>query len=243
MRVPRIYHPTPLSAQQQINLCDSAARHVARVLRLNVGNELILFDGKGGEYPSIITGLDKRNVQVECGMRIDREPESPLVITLAQGISRGDRMDYTIQKAVELGVNRIVPLSTERSVVNLKGDRLEKKMQHWLGIIISACEQCGRNTLPKLTPLYDLKQWIQVETAGSALILDHRASSGISTLKIKDNQCTLLVGPEGGLSEQEREMAIAQGYQGIRLGPRILRTETAALTALAGIQSRWGDLG
>lgn len=241
MRIPRIFHPQPLAAQNRVTLDDNAARHVARVLRLNLGAELTLFDGHGGEYPATIVELGKRLVEVELGTQRNIEMESPLHITLAQGISKGERMDYTIQKAVELGVSRIAPLDTERSVVNLKGERQEKKQSHWRGVIISACEQCGRNTLPELLPQQNLAAWLQNGLDGSGLLLDHRADATINSLQPK-GAITLLIGPEGGLSEQEREQALAVGYQGVRLGPRVLRTETAALTALAALQSRFGDL-
>lgn len=243
MRIPRIFHPAPLHAHSRIALDANAARHVGRVLRLGPGDELTLFDGGGGDYSATIIELGKREVWVECGEKRDNECESPLQITLAQGVSKGDRMDYTIQKAVELGVSRIVPLDTERSVVNLKGNRLEKKMEHWRGVIISACEQCGRNTLPELLPLFSISAWLQQPQGGQGLLLDHRAESGVTGLQLEGGACTLLVGPEGGLAERERAAAEAIGYRGMRLGPRVLRTETAALTALAAIQSRWGDLG
>ncbi len=243
MRIPRIYHPEALSTHARVALSANAARHVGRVLRLMVGDAITLFDGLGGEYPAQIVELGKRELWVECGERVDHSCESPLSITLAQGVSKGERMDYTIQKAVELGVTRIIPLNTERSVVNLKGERLQKKLEHWRGVIISACEQCGRNTLPELLPLMSLAGWLQQPLDNTGLLLDHRAESGVSGLQLAGNGCSLLVGPEGGLAEREREAAIGAGYQGMRLGPRVLRTETAALTALAAIQSRWGDLG
>lgn len=241
MRVPRIFHPQPLAANTQLALDDNAARHVAKVLRLGVGAELTLFDGYGGEYPATILEAGKRQLLVELGAVQNRDIESPLQVTLAQGVSKGDRMDYTVQKAVELGVSRIAPIDTERSVVNLKGERLEKKLNHWRGVIISACEQCGRNTLPELLPLQSFDRWLQNTIQGSGLLLDHRAELTVGLIPETD-AVTLLIGPEGGLSEQERERAYAAGYQGMRLGPRVLRTETAALTALAALQSRWGDL-
>lgn len=241
MRIPRIFHPQPLANQHRVALDENAARHVARVLRLNLGAELTLFDGYGGEYPATIVELGKRLVEVELGTQRASEVESPLQITLAQGISKGERMDYTIQKAVELGVSRIVPLDTERSVVNLKGERQEKKQAHWRGVIISACEQCGRNTLPQLLLQQHLDTWLQSGIDGTGLLLDHRAETSIDSLHVS-GAVTLLIGPEGGLSEQERERALEAGYQGLRLGPRVLRTETAALTALAALQSRFGDL-
>lgn len=244
MRIPRIFHPERLIDGEAVTLDESAARHVARVLRLNPGGQLILFDGTGGEFNAVISEIGKRRVMAELGTRQHVEAESPLRITLAQGVSRGDRMDFTIQKAVELGVSRIVPLSTERSVVNLKGERLEKKLAHWQGIIISACEQCGRNTLPPLLPMLPLARWLEEGRGmGAGLLLDHRAGATMSTLTPPDGELTLLIGPEGGLSGTERERALAAGYQGLRLGPRVLRTETAALATLAALQSRFGDLG
>lgn len=241
MRIPRIFHPRPLSPHSRIALDESAARHVAKVLRLGNGATLRLFDGQGGEYPALIEEIGKREVIVALGEHAPIEVESPLMVTLAQGISKGERMDFTVQKAVELGVQRIVPLDTERSVVNLKGERRERKLEHWRGVIISACEQCGRNTLPELLPMQSLASWLETPQAGLPLLLDHRADSRIATLD-KPQALTLLIGPEGGLSEKEREQAYAAGYTGLRLGPRVLRTETAALTALAAMQSHWGDL-
>lgn len=241
MRTPRIFHPFPLQQQSVVVLEESAARHVARVLRLGEGAALTLFDGSGGEYPATIEALAKRTVSVRLSARVDTDVESPLDITLAQGVSKGDRMDFTIQKAVELGVSRIVPLNTERSVVNLKGERLEKKMAHWRGVIVSACEQCGRNSVPELLPLQTLDEWLGTAAEGIRLLLDHRSSDSVASLA-EVQTLTLLIGPEGGLSERERETAGSAGYRGIRLGPRVLRTETAALTALAALQSRFGDL-
>lgn len=242
MRIPRIHHPQPLGEGETVQLESGAAQHVARVLRLGVGAELILFDGRGGHYPAQIITVDKRHVEVKLGQQHRTDNTSPLRITLAQGISKGERMDFTIQKAVELGVQRIVPLDTERSVVRLKGERLERKHQHWQGIIISACEQSGRDVLPELLPSRDLNQWLGDEAEGVRLLLDPYAERGISELT-PGTEITLLIGPEGGLSEQERQAAQDAGYQGVRLGPRVLRTETAALAAVAILQSHWGDLG
>ncbi|MGM0594362.1 MAG: 16S rRNA (uracil(1498)-N(3))-methyltransferase [Pseudomonadota bacterium] len=241
MRTPRIFHPQPLASNTTVELNDNAARHVARVLRLGEGAALTLFDGCGGEYPAILASLAKRRVVVELGQWREHEVESPLRLTLAQGVSKGDRMDFTIQKAVELGVSRIVPLSTERSVVNLKGERLEKKLAHWRGVIVSACEQCGRNSLPELLPLQRFGDWLGESEDDVRLLLDHRAEQSVSSVTMT-GAATLLIGPEGGISAQERERAYAAGYQGLRLGPRVLRTETAALTALSVLQSRFGDL-
>lgn len=242
MRTPRIFHPSPIRVGEEIELDGNAARHVGKVLRLSAEAAITLFDGRGGEYRASLRCVEKRRVTADVLEFLPREVESPLSITLAQGISKGDRMDFTIQKAVELGISRIVPLNTERSVVNLKGERMEKKLSHWRGVIISACEQCGRNTLPELLPPSSLQQWLQVDDANTHLLLDHRAGTTLGSLATS-NAMTLLIGPEGGLSETEREQAYASGYQGLSLGPRVLRTETAALTALAALQSRFGDLG
>jgi len=241
MRVPRIFQHQQLRAGSRLALDENAARHVARVLRLGIGAELRLFNGRGGEYPAIIDEIGKREVLVTLGEHRLIEVESPLSVTLAQGVSKGERMDFTIQKAVELGVQRIVPLDTQRSVVNLKGERRERKLDHWRGVVISACEQCGRNTLPELMPMQSLDSWLATPLQGTGLLLDPHVKNSIHTLS-KTDTLTLLIGPEGGLSEHERESAYAAGYTGLRLGPRILRTETAALTALAALQSHWGDL-
>ena len=241
MRIPRIFHPNPLQANSTIKLDDNAARHVSRVLRLGPGAEIRLFDGQGGEYAAVLHEVGKREVSVSIAEHLAVEVESPLKITLAQGISKGERMDYTIQKAVELGVHRIVPLDTERSVVKLKGERRERKLEHWQGVIISACEQCGRNTLPELLPMQSLSSWLENGLNGTGLVLDHRAANSVNSVE-SSGELTLLIGPEGGLSEAERGLAIDTGYQGLRLGPRVLRTETAALVALSALQARWGDL-
>lgn len=241
MRIPRIFHSQVLVPNTSIILDDNAGRHVAKVLRLGNGAPLRLFDGQGGEFNALIKEIGKREVIVTVGEHRAIEVESPLIVTLAQGISKGERMDFTIQKAVELGVQRIVPLDTERSVVNLKGERRDKKLDHWRGVIISACEQCGRNTLPELLPMQSLNSWLTTPQAGTGLLLDHRAQGTVTTLE-QPTAFTLLIGPEGGLSETERTKAYEAGYTGLCLGPRVLRTETAALTALAVLQSQWGDL-
>lgn len=241
MRIPRIYVPNPIEANTSLSLEGSAANHLSRVLRLKPDAPLIIFNGLGGEYSAVIRGLTKRNVTVDIGAYQQSERESPLNITLLQGISRGERMDYTIQKAVELGVSRIIPVNTKRTVVNLDDKRRQKRLQHWQGVIISACEQCGRNTLPILDEIRDFRPVVQEASNGQRLLLDHRSEAKLTQLE-SSPAIRLLIGPEGGLSVEEREFAYAQGYQGIQLGPRVLRTETAALTAIAAIQTLWGDL-
>jgi 16S rRNA (uracil1498-N3)-methyltransferase len=242
MRVPRIFHPGSLQPHGELELSESAANHVARVLRMREQSPLVIFNGEGGEYPARISLIEKRHVVVLIGEHVMSDVESPLKITLAQGISRGERMDYTLQKAVELGISTIVPLVTEHCMVELKGDRLEKRLEHWRGVIIGACEQCGRNSLPELHPVTTFLAWLKMPGEGLRLLLDHRAEGSINTLDAASS-FTLLIGPEGGLSPSEQQQARATGYQGIRLGPRILRTETAALVALSALQARFGDLG
>lgn len=242
MRVPRIFHAGPLQPHNELELAESTANHVARVLRMREQSPLVIFNGQGGEFHAHIIRIEKRQVVVTLGEFIERDAESPLRITLAQGISRGERMDYTLQKAVELGISTIVPLLTEHCVVELKGERLGKRLEHWRGIIISACEQCGRNRLPELLPVASLSEWLAQPGEGSRLLLDHRAAGSINTLAAA-TAFTLLIGPEGGLSPAEQQQALTAGYQGVRLGPRVLRTETAALVALSALQARFGDLG
>ncbi len=237
MRIPRIYLSVPLESGALVTLDGTAANHITRVLRLKPGADLVLFNGEGGEYPAVLEAAAKARLgawrAVEC--------ESPLAITLVQGISRAERMDYTIQKAVELGVTRIVPVFATRSVVELRGERLQRRMQHWRGVVVGACEQCGRNRVPALDAAMDLQDWLRREEAPSLrLVLNHRADAILKTLP-HPTALTLLIGPEGGLDDSELAQAERAGFIGMRLGPRVLRTETAAVTALAALQTLWGD--
>ncbi len=242
MRIRRVFQDTTLSTGARIELDANASNHIARVLRLRPGAPLVLFDGRGGEFEAVVIE-GGRAVLVECGKALEHRPESSLKVTLCQGISRGERMDFALQKAVELGVARIQPLFTERTVVNLSGERLEKRVQHWRGVVIGACEQSGRTHLPELLPAVRLAEWLAQPTQGLGLVLDHRAERGLSAItRPADGAVSLLIGPEGGLAAEELSAARKAGFTGIRMGPRILRTETAALTALALLQSRWGDL-
>lgn len=242
MRIPRIYCPQPLRTGEPATLADEAANHVARVLRLREGAPLILFNGDGGEFRASVAAVARREVRVHVESSHPRECESPLPVTLVQAISRGERMDYTIQKAVELGVTRIVPVLSTRSVVNLDEERRGRRLEHWRKIIAGACEQCGRNRLPELLEVHALAAWLGQPQAGLALVLDHRAERGLGDF-VPPSAVTLLIGPEGGLAPEEVAAARNAGYDGLRLGPRILRTETAAVTALSVLQARWGDLG
>jgi 16S rRNA (uracil1498-N3)-methyltransferase len=237
MRVPRIFVPIPLSTDALVTLDGTAANHVTRVLRLKPGAELVLFNGEGGEYPAVLEAA----ATARLGAWRATECESPLTITLVQGISRAERMDYTIQKAVELGVTRIVPVFAGRSVVELRGERLQRRMQHWQGVIIGACEQCGRNRVPALDTAMDLSDWLRTpESSSMLLVLNHRATTAPNSLQ-RPTALTLLIGPEGGLDDSELAQAECAGFIGMRLGPRVLRTETAGVAALAALQTLWGD--
>ncbi len=242
MRVPRLYVATPLTPGTEVELGSEVANHITRVLRLRPGATLRLFDGSGREFSAQLLRCHKQGASATVEEALVATPESPLQLTLAQGISRGERMDYTLQKAVELGVNHIVPLAAERSVVQLDAARAETRLRHWQGVIIAACEQCGRSRLPSIDPPQPPAQWLAQPPSGLGLILDPRAHNGLPQLPRSD-QVVLLIGPEGGWAPEELEAALQAGYQGVRLGPRILRTETAAVTALAALQTLWGDLG
>jgi len=215
--------------------------HLTKVLRLRVGDALVLFNGEGGEYVARVAAVGRRSTRIEVGEFVEGERESPLELILLQGVSRGERMDYTVQKAVELGVTRIVPVLTERTVVNLKGERQEKRRAHWQGVVHSACEQSGRNRVPAVAALRPFAQAVAEAAGGLKLVLHHRAETSLETLPVPQGPVSLLIGPEGGLSAQEITTAEAAGFVPLRLGPRVLRTETAALAAISVLQWRWGD--
>jgi 16S rRNA (uracil1498-N3)-methyltransferase len=241
MRIPRIYYPNILHQEDTVILTEQAAKHVLQVLRLQMGAQLTLFNGKGGEYQATISHINKRSISVVVGKFSEIKNESPLYIHLGQAISRGEKMDFTILKAVELGVSEITPLISERCNVKLPEDRLQKKLAHWQAIIISACEQSGRNFIPILhTPIH-LNHWIAQHRSGMKFIL-HPADKP-SSLKesIAQKNITLLVGSEGGFTEGEMTWATENHFQPVTLGPRILRTETAALAAISVFQGIWGD--
>lgn len=239
----RFYVSTPLSEDQQLDLPEDAFRHWVQVLRARVGDTARLFDGRGDEFEASLLAIGKRSAQVHVGARIASDRESPLRLSLAQAVSKGDRMDYTLQKAVELGVSEIQPLLSERTVVKLDAERWEKKLEHWSGVIISACEQSGRTRLPTLHPVLRLDSWLaQPLDHELRLTLAPTAQSALRDLPKVRSAC-LLVGPEGGLSDAEIALAQRSGFTGIRLGPRVLRTETAGVAAMSAMQALWGDLG
>ncbi len=242
MRVTRVYVPELIQAGSELQLPDAAVRHVIRALRLQPGAELTLFDGRGGEYVARLMRTERNQAWVRVETHRQREAESPLEVTLVQGISRGERMDYAIQKAVELGVCAIAPVFTERSVVQLKGERADKRQSHWQGIAQSACEQCGRNRVPTLHAPIALNQWLQQWQGELGLTLSPVAQPALADLPFPKQPLAVLIGPEGGLTDAEVQFAQQRGFQAVRLGPRVLRTETAAVAVLAAIQTLWGDL-
>ncbi|WP_321157765.1 16S rRNA (uracil(1498)-N(3))-methyltransferase [Providencia stuartii] len=243
MRIPRIYHPEPLHINTTIALGDDAANHVGRVLRMTAGQKLELFDGSNQVFCAEIVEATKKKVSVDVisGHLDDRE--SPLDLHLGQVISRGEKMEFTIQKSVELGVNTITPLLSERCGVRLDAERFEKKLQQWQKIAIAACEQCGRNRIPEIRPIQSLETWCAENDEAFKVNLHPRATQSINTLPAELNKVRLLIGPEGGLSEDEIAMTANYQFTDILLGPRVLRTETTALTAITALQVRLGDLG
>ncbi len=242
MRIPRCYISQPLQAGTTVELPAETAHHLIHVLRLRELQALVLFNGEGGEYSARLERVGKKAVVANIEDHSDINRESPLRITLAQGISRGQKMDYTVQKAVELGITRLVPILDERTAVRLAGERLEKKLQHWRKIIIAACEQCGRNLLPDLSAPMRSRDWIDSDDTPLKLVLDPLAEAGFEELSCDEQALSLLIGSEGGLGADEIAAAGAAGFQAVRLGPRVLRTETAAVAALSVCQQRWGDL-
>ncbi|MDP1709084.1 MAG: 16S rRNA (uracil(1498)-N(3))-methyltransferase [Gammaproteobacteria bacterium] len=246
MTLPRIYFPALLASGAIVTLDKQAAQHVLRVLRLEVGDPLLLFNGEPvgqqhGEYPCTLQGVQGATAVVQVGEFVARTTESPLHITLAQAISRGERMDYAVQKAAELGVTRIVPLITEFCAVKLQDERKGKRVAHWQGVATSACEQSGRVRVPVVEAPQTFSDWLAAVNADVRLVLDPLAHATLRQLPPPQGDIVLLVGPEGGLSNLEVMHAKQSGFTGVRLGPRILRTETVPAAALAAMQTLWGD--
>lgn len=246
MRTNRVYVDQPLAGAGEITVDGATAHYLTRVLRLRPGMTLVVFDGSGGEYAATLgeTGRDK--ARIALGSHDDREAESALRLTLAQGVARGERMDQVLQKATELGVTHIVPLLTDHGVVRLDAARAEKRHAHWLRVVIHACQQCGRNRVPSLSLPARFDDWLTgLPASGARLMLQPGATATLQTIgeRPQDGNATVLIGPEGGLSERERDVARQNGFESVSMGPRILRTETAAMASLAVLQSRWGDAG
>jgi 16S rRNA (uracil1498-N3)-methyltransferase len=244
MRLTRVHVDTPLSAGLELALPENAAAHLSRVLRLTVGDECVLFNGDGIDYAARIISMGKRELRVAVASGREVDNESPLAITLLQGVARGEKMDLILQKATELGVNAIAPLWSQRSEVKLDEARAEKRLAHWRGVVTSACEQCGRARVPGVASPVSLSVALGALPAGGLrLILDPEGELALGTLTVGDEaRVVLAVGPEGGWSPADREQLRDAGFQGLKLGPRILRTETAGLAAIAALQSRLGDL-
>ncbi|MGH8764033.1 MAG: 16S rRNA (uracil(1498)-N(3))-methyltransferase [Nitrosospira sp.] len=255
MTVPRFYCPEKIVAGQIIELPASVARHALRALRLEQGDEMILFNGNGGEFQAAIARIGKNGtaaVVIEKYLNIERE--SPLAITLAQSVCASEKMDWLVQKGVEMGISRIQPLITRLSMVKLSGERADRRIRHWQQIVISACEQCGRNYIPQVLPLISLPGWLGTQISEgehsshevsphSRFMLSPAATNGLRDFAgfSAITTLTLLVGPEGGFTPEEEAAAMVAGFIPLRLGKRVLRTESAALAAVAAMQTLWGD--
>ncbi|MCP3722151.1 16S rRNA (uracil(1498)-N(3))-methyltransferase [Paraburkholderia sp. CNPSo 3272] len=244
--MPRFFVGSALQSDEVFTLPDEVTRHV-QVLRLQPGDTIVLFNGLGGEYSAEIVGMERRDTQVRVGPHRDFEAEPPYRVILAQGIAGNDKMDWLIEKAVELGATNFVPLTAARSVVRLSGERAVRRQAHWQRLVQASCEQCGRNRLPDVAPARDIATWLNSLPGRPGegelrLLLSPRANVAFSTLPVEppSGEVTVLIGPEGGLSSQEEEAALGHGFLAVGLGPRVLRTETAGIAVLAALAARWG---
>lgn len=240
----RLFVSAALINGHTVELEGDRARYLGRVLRVRPGDEFVLFDGEGAECHATVEQVRKDTVTLRVGAEARTRTESPLTVHLVQGISRGDRMDFVVQKATELGVKRITPVFTAHGVVRLDAERAANRLEHWQHVAIGACEQSGRARLPLIDPPVPLGNWLGDKPAevGTDLILKPGATAPLAGIEAPRTKVCLLIGPEGGFSENEYENASIAGFRAVSLGPRILRTETAAVAALAVLQSRWGDL-
>ena len=242
MRTTRVHVDLPLKLGARIALPEEAANHLVRVLRLQEGDACVLFNGDGGDYPAQLLSANKRGVEVQVGARREVDNESPLRIALVQGIARGEKMDWILQKATELGVAAVLPVQSDRSEVKLEAERAVKRLAHWRSVVVSACEQSGRARVPEVAAAQPLIGIAAALESPHRFLLDPEASDTIATTPAIDSTCVLAVGPEGGWSERDRATLQAAGFKGLRLGPRVLRTETAGIAAIAALQARFGDL-
>lgn len=240
MRISRLYVPVALAQGKKIELDDESAHYVRTVLRLKKDSEIILFNGEGGEYVGTVAEVNRKIVLISIDKWNNRNVESPLRITLGLGIARGDRMDISVQKAVELGVNVMTPVLTERCIVQFKGEKKPQRWLHWQKIVQHAAEQSGRTVVPEFTEIEPLTHWIERQQ-GLKLFLDPYATTSLTELQPIHSEVALLTGPEGGFADHERDSAKAAGFIPVQLGQRILRTETASLAALSAVQMLWGD--
>ena len=238
--MPRFYCPQPLVSGNTIELPEAVAHHL-HVVRLQPGAALTLFNGEGGQYRATLVETGKRRATAVIDGHEAHEAEAPYAVTLAQGLPEGSKMDWIIEKAVELGVAAIQPLAAARSVVRLSGERLEKRQSHWHGVIVAASEQCGRNRLAQLLPMADVQPWLAAGAGATRILLSPRATESLAGWARANapQAVTLLIGPEGGLSPQEEDAAVAAGALSLSMGPRVLRTETAGLAALAVLAGAW----
>lgn len=241
MREIRLYSDQSLEEGELVQLEAAAAHHIAKVLRARVGDSITLFNGSGLDWQCAITDLQKRGVTVSVGKASNPNTESPLKTELGLCLSKGDRFDWAIQKATEAGVTNITPLFSDRVDVKLPSDRIAKRIAHWQQIVRSACEQCGRAKVPQVFDPVPLSAWVQEQVTDAKLFLHHREIGAVP--ETRPTSIALLVGPEGGLSDVDRNHARDAGFIGVRLGPRVLRTETAPLVALSILGARWGDMG
>jgi 16S rRNA (uracil1498-N3)-methyltransferase len=241
--MPRFYCPQPLTIGATITLPEHVAHHV-QVVRLTAGDHLTLFNGEGGEYTATINTVEKKRVTADIKLFEPREVELPYAITLAQALPEASKMDWIIEKAVELGVHAIQPLASQRCVVRLSAERAVKKMQHWQGVIVAASEQSGRNRLTALAEPVDVNQWLQQKDMHVRILLSPRAEQSLSdwARHHPPQSVALMIGPEGGFTDKEEDLAIAQGVLVLAMGPRVLRTETAGLAALATLNAIWGAM-
>lgn len=241
MTIPRIFCEQRLGPGAQFALDDDAAQHVGRALRLRVGNTVVVFDGTGGEYDAVIQRVDRDRVDVKVGSFRPEAPAPALAVGLVQGLPEADKMDWVLQKATELGVAWVQPIVCERSVVRLAGERAAKREAHWQRVAIAASEQSGRTRVPEVRPTLPFRDWAAQPSTALRWALQPGAAEALAAQSAPTGEVELLVGPEGGLSEREQELATHVGFRAVALGPRVLRTETAAPAAMAVIQALWGD--
>lgn len=242
MRIPRLFIDMPLTTGEIINLPREKAHHISHVLRMRIGDSIKLINGSGNEYQSKIIEISKKSAQTKIGESIQVTNESPLTINLCLSVARGQHMDFSIQKAVELGVKNIIPVISEFSNVKIQDDRVSNKLSHWQNIIISATEQCGRSHLTQIQKPVSLAEWLSLEASTTRLILHPESQQSMPNISFSEKELTLMIGPEGGFSDAEVEQAKENGCQPICLGPRILRAETAVVCAVSNAQQLWGDL-
>jgi 16S rRNA (uracil1498-N3)-methyltransferase len=241
--MPRFYCPQPLLPGTIVDLPEAVAHHL-HVVRQQSGDELVLFNGEGGQVRARLAEIGKRRASAEVIALEAVDVELPFRVTLAQGLPEGSKMDWIVEKAVELGAAGIIPLAAQRSVVRLSGDRADKRLAHWQGVVVSASEQCGRNRLADVAPVQDANRWLATPATGTRILLSPRADASLAqwVRATPPQDVTLLVGPEGGFTDQEEETARAAGALALSMGPRVLRTETAGLAALAILAAGWGGI-